>query len=414
MEPHVLTPPGHLVRKRSLHIIASHRCQNDCVFCSDGGARVRIQRPDPATVRAILEQNRGHEIVCFSTHEPTLHPDLVTFVSWARELDYPTVSLITNGRTLARGGLARRLVEAGLGDLHVSIHGHEAAVHDAITRRPGSFDQALAGLDAALALRRDHDLVVTAHSTLSALNLAGLHRMVPFFLDRGVDHYGLNGLFIEGLAVENFDALALPYPQIADALARALAGPPRPVSVSDIPPCMLVGRIPVRAIGMREDFHMAVDGEEGAPLPTEASSVVRRYAFGPPCEACALRTRCDGVASAYIARFGWDEFRPVHARDLAPTEAFETEETLRALVTSGTGEWEVGSLALEPARARIQVTSPAVPQVLTLLIEPLDPGAPAYRRTGRFNLSLQGRSHGAAEVSLADRVFDGIETKEKA
>lgn len=414
MESNVLTPPGHLVRKRSLHIITSHRCQNDCVFCSDGGARVRIQRPDPRTVREILERNRGHEVVCFSTHEPTLHPELVTFVAWARELGYPTVSLITNGRTLARDDLVGRLVEAGLDDLHVSIHGHEATVHDAVTRRPGSFDQALAGLDAALALRPARDLVVTAHSTISALNLAALPRMVPFFLDRGVDHYGLNGLFIEGLAVENFDALAVPYPQVADSLARALAGPPRPVSVSDVPPCMLLGRIPPWAVGLREDFHMAADEVEGAPVPAEAASVVRRFAYGPPCEACALRTRCDGVAPAYIERYGWDDFHAVAATNLTGEDAFETEDTLRALVTSKLGEWVVADLVIEPRRAQVAVTSPSVPQTLVLLVEPLDPDAPAYRRTARYNLSLKGRDHGAAAVALADRVFDGVEAAEEA
>ncbi|MFH1531520.1 MAG: radical SAM protein [Pseudomonadota bacterium] len=413
MEPRDHTPPGHLVRRRSLHIVTSHRCQNNCVFCSDGGDRVRIERPNPAVVRSLLEQNRHHDVVCFSTHEPTLHPDLVSFVSWARELEFGTVSLITNGRTLARGGLMRQLAEAGLNDLHVSIHGHEAEIHDRITRRPGSFAQAVAGLDAALEIRGVHPVRVTAHSTISAFNLASLPQMIDFFGARGVDHYGINGLFIEGLAVENFELLAVSYKSIAEVLSAALAGPCPSVSVSDIPPCQLNGRIPDHAMGLREDFHVVTEGEPDAPAREEATSVERSFGFGPPCMGCVLRAICDGVADAYIARFGWGEFHPVTASDLRDAPAFTTEERLGSLLTSPTGEWVLSELTLEPTRAQARLRSPGLSRELLLLIEPLEPETPAYRRTRRYNLSLKGGDHGPDEIALAERVFAQVEAGEE-
>ncbi len=412
MEPLDLPPPGQLIRKRSLHVVTSHRCQNDCLFCSDGGERIRIERPDPAVVRDILERNRDHDVVCFSTHEPTLHPKLETFVAWARELGYPTVSLITNGRTLARGDLIGRLVAAGLDDLHVSIHGHEAAIHDGITRREGSFAQAVAGLDAALALRDTATLRVTAHSTISALNVDALPQMVRFFLDRGVDHYGLNGLFMDGLAVENHALLAVPYPAIAAALSRALAGPVRPVSVSDIPPCQLLRRIPRWALGLREDFHMAVDAEAGTPTPTEAASQVRRFTYGAPCASCALRAQCDGVADAYIDAFGWEAYQPVTAEELDGPSTFASREQLEALLAPRSEAWEILRIDLEPRRAQVRLRGPGLSRELILLVAPLDPGAPAYRRSERYNLSLKGGDHSADEIALADAVFDQITADE--
>ncbi len=411
MEPHDLTPPGHLIREKSLHIVTSHRCQNNCVFCSDGGDRVRIERPDPDVVRALLERNRNHDVVCFSTHEPTLHPELVTFVAWARELDYETVSLITNGRTLARSDLARRLVEAGLDDLHVSIHGHVAAVHDGVTRRPGSFAQAIAGLDAALELRADHPLRITAHSTISALNVDHLPAMMDFFLERGVDHYGLNGLFVEGLALENYDVLAVSYTRIAEVLSGALSGPRRSISISDIPPCQLVGRVPEHAIGLREDFHVVAEAEPDTPAPEEAASVERNFGFGPSCTGCALKTVCDGVADAYIARFGWDEFRPVDPAAAAAGCCFETRARLVELLSPPTGAWEIIDIILEPARAQVQLRGQGLTRDLLILIEPPDISAPSYRRTQRYNLSLKGRDHTADEIALADVVFGQIEER---
>ena len=154
-------------RYKSLHLRAGYACNNDCVFCCDS-AETSALRLAPEVARQMLVDNVSLGTVVFTCHEPTLNPDLVQLVAWAAELGYENVSLVTNGRRLAKGDLAARLVAAGLSTVDISVHGHEAAVHDGITRRPGSFDEAVAGIEAMRDQRARHPLTLKLLSTVSA------------------------------------------------------------------------------------------------------------------------------------------------------------------------------------------------------------------------------------------------------
>ena len=68
----------------------------------------------------------------------SLNPRLTDYVRWARECGYRRIGLTTNARRLGYEAYARRLLEAGLNHVVVSIHGPDARAHDAQTRTPGS------------------------------------------------------------------------------------------------------------------------------------------------------------------------------------------------------------------------------------------------------------------------------------
>ena len=56
----------------------------------------------------------------------------------------------------AKGHFAQRLLESGITHLLISLHGATAAVHDAATDTPGSFEQTISGIDSVMALRPAH------------------------------------------------------------------------------------------------------------------------------------------------------------------------------------------------------------------------------------------------------------------
>ena len=96
-------------------------------------------------VRGVLEAHRGAEEICFTSGEPTTRPELALFIRWARDTGCSRVSLMTNGRRLAYAPYLASLVDAGLNRIYVSIHGDHRALHDSLTRTPGSFEQTLQG-----------------------------------------------------------------------------------------------------------------------------------------------------------------------------------------------------------------------------------------------------------------------------
>jgi radical SAM protein with 4Fe4S-binding SPASM domain len=91
--------------------------------------------------------------------EPLLSPHLVSMVSEAARRGIE-VGFNTNG-TLLTAEVARQLVEAGCGWLHVSLDGATAATYEDVrhgTRfapRPGQFDRVVANLRGLLAVRRE-------------------------------------------------------------------------------------------------------------------------------------------------------------------------------------------------------------------------------------------------------------------
>ena len=57
---------------------------------------------------------------------------------------------------LRERAFAQRLLESGITHLLISLHGATAAVHDAATDTPGSFEQTISGIDSVMALRPAH------------------------------------------------------------------------------------------------------------------------------------------------------------------------------------------------------------------------------------------------------------------
>jgi molybdenum cofactor biosynthesis enzyme MoaA len=83
--------------------------------------------------------------------EPTLRRDLGEALGELRRRRPASVSLLTNGRMLAYPAVTQALAQAGVDRFVVKLFGLEAATHDAHTRTPGSFEQAVRGIENARA-----------------------------------------------------------------------------------------------------------------------------------------------------------------------------------------------------------------------------------------------------------------------
>jgi MoaA/NifB/PqqE/SkfB family radical SAM enzyme len=111
-------------------------CQNRCVFCLEA----RFVPGSGAMLPAVPLRPR----VDINSWEPTSLKDLPGTVRMLKKR-YETVALFTNGRRLD-AGLSRRLTAARVDEVVISLHGPDAATHDALTRAPGSFAEAVAGI----------------------------------------------------------------------------------------------------------------------------------------------------------------------------------------------------------------------------------------------------------------------------
>src|SRR5579859_8129120 len=101
-------------------------CNNRCVFCAQDG--LPITRTEVETELTALRA-RSDEVT-FVGGEPMLEPRLTAFIGRAKGLGFRRIGVQTNGRGLAAPDFAPALAGAGLTDVHLSVHGADAAVHD--------------------------------------------------------------------------------------------------------------------------------------------------------------------------------------------------------------------------------------------------------------------------------------------
>jgi heme b synthase len=127
----------------------TRRCNLDCAHCR--AASRYGEYPGELTREAgfrLLDElvSLGRPIVILTGGEPLLRPDIFELASYGSLLGLRMV-LATNA-TLVTDETARKLMEAGIKRVSVSIDGPEAESHDSFRRVPGAFAGALAGIAA--------------------------------------------------------------------------------------------------------------------------------------------------------------------------------------------------------------------------------------------------------------------------
>jgi len=126
-----------------LFIELTDRCNESCLHCYAESAPERSARLSHEEIQRVLEEalKLGDPAVQFTGGDPLLHPDLCFAVQTARELGYQILEIYTNGLALGEALLAQLLPHQP--SFAFSVYSHEAAVHDAITRTPGSLMRTL-------------------------------------------------------------------------------------------------------------------------------------------------------------------------------------------------------------------------------------------------------------------------------
>lgn len=203
-------------------------CNQRCLFCLDRYAQTGGVVPLAAIRKELaLGRKQGLRRVVLSGGEPTVHPDFIAAVALARELGYEHVQTITNGRRFCYGGFFDQAVAAGLGEATFSLHGNTPALHDRLTKVPGSFVQAVTALRRALAAP---GFIVSVDVVINRLNLPVLREHLDFCIGLGVREFDLLALVPFGDAWKNRETLHCDFSRPEDLahLHRALELSRRP------------------------------------------------------------------------------------------------------------------------------------------------------------------------------------------
>lgn len=320
-------------REQRLHISIGAICNNNCIFCMEEDRDGRYVNNSAMTgdrVRWMLEEHRGAEEVCFTSGEPTTRPELPQFVTWAKELGYRRISMMTNGRRLGHLPYTLALARGGMNRFYISIHGHTKKLHEGLTRTPDSFEQTVAGLDSVAKLK-PFGVELHTSTVITDRNLPHLLEIYRFLREHGVDQVVFNVMQANGRADTYFEQIFPKYTDIAQEFRRFLeeVGEERPMAfLVDIPLCTTMN-IPDFNRGYVEKY-LHYDSE--AQVSLEVGKAPERAAGGrgrglvlitredlddaertkrDECSKCRYVRQCDGVWRNYLRRYGWAEFEPI-------------------------------------------------------------------------------------------------------
>ena len=195
----VANTPKHWVR-------AVTACNSRCVFCLDSDTPRNVLLPE-AEVKAEIDRGidqLGAEKIIISGGEASLHPLFTEFVRYARERGYQRVQTVTNGFRFEDRDFFEKCMQAGLGEITFSLHGHTAELHNRLTGTANAFEALIKGMVRAV---RDGRPIVNVDVVINRQNVGPIDALVELCLSLCVSEFDLLHVIPQAAAFENRDQL---------------------------------------------------------------------------------------------------------------------------------------------------------------------------------------------------------------
>ena len=305
------------LKARVCEVTVNSACNNRCLFCyAEPGSFANGPEPSLEEIFKALYTGRrqGCWIAAVIGGEPALRGDIDKVASFARKAGYSCIKLCTNGARLADPAYAKRMAAAGFNMFDVSLHGHNAALHDRLVGVPGAFDKAVRAMRNVRELGRE----TGTNLVVNALN----YKHFPKFMDFAYNGLGVNYFNIiyghyRGVMACNEKLLrvniskTLPYIVKGMEVFKKSGVPALNRVLVNFTPCLLP-----RHMNLLADWES--DISEGDPLMPADGAVVNMAEMKnlqsckpASCARCALDRRCRGFDAEYIKLAGGREFKPL-------------------------------------------------------------------------------------------------------
>jgi pyruvate-formate lyase-activating enzyme len=178
-------------------------CNSKCLFCLDADTPRNVYLPE-SEVKADLLRGREEldaDKVIISGGEASLHPSFIEFIRYAKSIGYDRVQTVTNGYRYANKDFYRECMDAGLGEITYSLHGHTAELHDYLTQTPGAFKRLMKSM--VRALRDPRGPIVNVDVVINKQNVGVLDKIVELAISVGVTEFDLLHVIPQSNAYDN-------------------------------------------------------------------------------------------------------------------------------------------------------------------------------------------------------------------
>lgn len=309
-------------KRHTAYMQITRKCNNKCIFCSNPCFDKEIDIEE-IKKRLSFYKKKGVNEIIFSGGEPTECPLLPQAIEMARSYGmYPKI--ITNGVNLHDFNYAKKLKDAGLNHLHISIHSHIEEDSDLITTKEGHFKKTIKGIENCIKIGME----ININTVINSLNAKYLSEFVKYFIEKfpEVKHYVFNNIDagesdkqIKSRAWENKWIISK-YSEMEMELSKMVAVLKKNFKtcrIERVPLCYMQGfehlSTETRKIVKEEGYKCIFIEKEGKDIYVHVKNLKgeKEVHKAEVCKICFLRDICIGIEKEYYQLFGDSDLFPI-------------------------------------------------------------------------------------------------------
>ncbi|MDR2406512.1 MAG: radical SAM protein [Bacteroidales bacterium] len=185
-------------------------CNNSCSFCAaeiDNNENIMHKKSNISFFKfkkifETLTFKKGDKII-INGGEPTLNSDLVKILTFCNSV-CARIILFTNGRKLSDMSYAEQIIKRNIEKISIPLHGHNALLHDRITRKQNSFTETTLALNNISFLKKSYKFYIELKILICEDNYSHIKNIAELFFNNfKFDTLLLSGLIPSKIAQKN-------------------------------------------------------------------------------------------------------------------------------------------------------------------------------------------------------------------
>ncbi len=162
-------------------IFVWYNCNESCFFCSaEVKDRKHINYSTLQILKIIHEKRKDNNEVEFIGWEVLIRKDAILLFQFCKKLGYKKISIETNGTKLADFSFFESILQAGVTNLVMSIHGSSPEINDMHTWLKKSFQMKQEALENASILSEKYEFEMFTNYVVTLKNIEDVPRFIGY------------------------------------------------------------------------------------------------------------------------------------------------------------------------------------------------------------------------------------------
>lgn len=298
------------LKMKRIDLKVGFACNNMCLFCVQWDKRFKYKPRKLENIKELIDEGRQDwaEYIVFTWWEPTVHPDLVEAVAYARDKWYKQIQIQSNWMNFADMDYCKALINAWVTEFWPSIHWFKAETHDKLVGTKWAWEKVIKWL---INLHKLNQLVVI-NSVITKDNFMEAPQLAKLLCKLGVYQYQFAFVHILWSAAKNKEVVVPKKSLIMPYIKKALdIGKNAWIKTftEAIPYCLMqwyeraisevvVPETTIYDANWKLDSYADYRWNEGKAKRKE-------------CEWCSKYKICEWPWKEYPQIYWWDEFTPI-------------------------------------------------------------------------------------------------------